>query len=84
MRCREIASRRLEWKRGTVSGRVAELLRFAEVNPSFKRFFVVRRRWVFSWGGNGHAFGNGHCGLEGELVWGGGRWVSHRVMATLR
>lgn len=41
-----ILCRRLEWERGTVSGRVALLLRSAEVKPLFQRF-VQLFCWTF-------------------------------------
>src|SRR6202162_3182577 len=44
----EILCRRLEWERGTVSGRVALLLRSAEVKPLFYRFVRLSKSWASS------------------------------------
>ena len=43
-----ILCRRLEWERGTVSGRVALLLRSAEVKPLFYRFVRLIVGFLFS------------------------------------
>ena len=60
-----ILCRRLEWERGTVSSRVALLLRSAEVKPLFYRF--VQLRWTLlslSFFITYHAFTSGQVHLD--------------------